>query len=307
MLKLVTFKHIPKSGDPSDRIQSFETINQQVICCRYWWLEKWKSNEMSFPYWRLYWNKNNGAYVYKDNRVDLGPEKLILIPPNTSFSTDLVSIGVQSGFDLIGNRVSNKKEEEQCLQQKKVLHLFIHFNLGYHLDKLVPEIYSFQINKEQGNLIKELIDALLTGTIGFDIHISLKIHKLILSSISQIPSQKFILGHLDKRIVHVLSYINAHLSLKLANAMLAKEIHMSTSAFTRFFRENIHDSPQAYIQKMRVDKSCSLLDHSSLTIDEISDQCGFSDRFHFSKIFKKTKGIPPAEYKKRFILNEIKY
>jgi len=304
---MVTFKHIPKSGDPSDRIQSFETLNQQVICCRYWWLEKWKSNEMSFPYWRLYWNKNNGAYVYRNKRVNLGPESLILIPPDTSFSTDLDYSGLQSGFDLIGNRVNNRQEEVQSLQQNKVLHLFIHFNLGYQLDKLVPEIYSFQISREQNDLIKEIIDKLLTGTNEFDIHFSLKIYKLILSAISQIPTQKFILSHLDKRIVHVLSYINSHLSLKHSNALLAKEIHMSTSSFTRFFRKHIHDSPQAYIQKIRIDKSCSLLDHSTFTIDEISERCGFSDRFHFSKIFKKTKGIPPAEYKKRFILNETKY
>jgi AraC-like DNA-binding protein len=303
---LVSFKHIPKSGDPSDRIQSFEMLNQQVICCRYWWLEKWKSNEMAFPYWRLYWNKNSGAYVYKNKRVDLDPGKLILIPPNTSFSTDLDYSELQAGFDLIGNRVTNKREEEQCLRQRKVLHLFIHFNLGFQLDKLDPEIYSFRINEEQNDLIKAIIAKLLTGTNEFDIHFSLKIYRLILSAISQIPGHKFISSHLDKRIVHVLGYINAHLSLKLSNAMLAKEIHMSTSSFTRFFREHIHDSPQAFIQKLRIDKSCSLLDHSTFSIDAISEQCGFSDRFHFSKIFKKTKGIPPAEYKKRFILNEVK-
>lgn len=261
---------------------------------------------MSFPYWRLYWNKNSGAYVYKNKRVNLDPDKLILIPPNTSFSTDLDYSNLQSSFDLIGNRVTNKREEEQCLQQDKVLHLFIHFNLGFQLDKLVPEIYSFQINREQNGLIKAIIDKLLTGTNEFDIHFSLKIYQLILSAISQIPSHKFISSHLDKRIVHVLSYINTHLSLKLSNAMLAKEIHMSTSSFTRFFREHIYDSPQAYIQKIRIDKSCSLLDHSTFSIDAISEQCGFSDRFHFSKIFKKTKGLPPAEYKKRFILNEVK-
>ena len=302
---MVTFRRIPKSGDPSDRIQSFETIKLQVICCRYWWLEKWKSNEMSFPYWRLYWNKNNGAYVYKNKRVNLGAEKLILIPPNTSFSTDLVYSGLQTSFDLIGNRVTNKLEEVQCLQQKKVLHLFIHFNLGYQLDNITPDIYSFSLTMEQAALIKKIIDKLLTETIEFDIHSSLMINKLILSAVSQIPAKKFVLTQMDNRISHVLNYINSHLSQKLSNAILAKEIYMSSSSFTRFFRDHIHDSPQAYIQKIRIDKSCSLLDHSMLVIDEISEQCGFSDRFHFSKIFKKIKGIPPAEYKKRFILNEV--
>ena len=308
-MKLVTFKHIPKSGDPSDRIQSFETLNQQVICCRYWWLEKWKSNKMSFPYWRLYWNKNNGAYVYMHKRVKLSPEKLILIPPNTLFSTDIDYHSTETGYnryDLVGNRVKDKDEENLCLQQGKILHLFIHFNLGNQLDNACQKIYSFNLLPEQKILIEKIIHKLLIGKIAFNVNSSLDVYQLILSAVNQISAQNLIPQRLEPRIIQILDYINLHFGQRLPNAYLAKEIYMSTNSFTHFFRNHLKYSPQEYIRKLRIDKACKLLDHSTLTIDEISEFCGFSDRFHFSKVFKKVKGVSPAEYKKRFILNEIK-
>jgi len=305
---MITFRQVPKSGDPSSRLQRFEPLTTSVICCRYWWLEKWKSNKMSFPYWRLYWNKNEGAYIYKHKRFDLSPEKLILIPPNTLFSTDLDCNSTKIGhnrYNLVGNRVKDKDEENLCIQQGKILHLFVHFNLGNQLDNASQEIYDFNILPEQKRLINKILNKLLVGSIEFDVHSSLDVYQLILLTVNQIPTQNLIPQKMEPRIIQVLDYIHFRLDQRLPNSCLAKEINMSVNSFTRFFKDHLKNSPQEYIRKVRIDKSCSLLDHSTLTIDEISELCGFSDRFHFSKVFKKVKGIPPAEYKKRFILNEI--
>ncbi len=305
---MITFTQVPKSGDPSSRLQLFEPLTTSVICCRYWWLEKWKSNKMSFPYWRLYWNKNEGAYVYKHKRVDLSPKKLILIPPNTLFSTDIDYHSIETGYnkyDLVGNWVKDRDEENLCLQQEKILHLFIHFNLGNQLDNASQEIYDFNLLPEQKRLIDKILNKLLMGTIEFDVHSSLDVYQLILSAVNLIPKQKLIPDRMEARIIQVLDYINFHLGQSLPNTCLAKEINMSTNSFTRFFKGHLNCSPQEYIRKMRIGKASNLLDHSTLTIDEISELCGFSDRFHFSKVFKTVKGIPPAEYKKRFTLNEI--
>lgn len=302
---MITFRHVPKSGDPSSRLQWFEPLTTSVICCRYWWLEKWKSNKMSFPYWRLYWNKNEGAYIHKHKRIDLSPEKLILIPPNTLFSTDIDYNSAKIGnnrYDLVGSWVKDKAEENLCIQQGKILHLFIHFNLGNQLDNASQQIYDFKLVSEQKWLINKIIDKLLMGIIEFDVHSSLDVYQLILSAVNQIPTQNLIPQRMEPRIMQVLDYIHFRLEERLPNACLAEEIHMSTNSFTRFFKDHLKCSPQEYIRKVRIGKACNLLDHSKLTIDEISELCGFSDRFHFSKIFKKVKGIPPAEYKKRFIL-----
>ncbi len=307
---MVTFKHVPVSGDPSDRVQHFVSINPGIICCRYWWLEKWTSHEMSFPYWRLYWNKNEGAYVKTHEKVYLSPDKIVLIPPNTSFSTgiDYQDVIPDNPNDLVGSRVTDQEDENRRLKEGKILHLFIHFNLGLHLDKINKEIYVFTVQQEEQNLIDSIIDKLLTDNQDFDTLTTLKIHKLILSAIAQIPAEHLHIPKTDPRINRVLDFIDYNLNSRLTNDQLAKQIFMSKNAFTRFFREQTQCSPQEYIRKIRIDTACNLLDRGDLTIDEIAERCGFTDRFHLSKVFKKAKGLPPAEYRKRFVLgfNHVK-
>ncbi len=63
------FRENPVSGDPSSIQQSFENINLNVHCCRYWWMKQWKHQRLSFPYWRLYWNKIPGAFVFFEDQT----------------------------------------------------------------------------------------------------------------------------------------------------------------------------------------------------------------------------------------------
>ena len=261
---------------------------------------------MSFPYWRLYWNKNEGAYVQKNEKIYLSPEKIVLIPPHTIFATDIdrpIGKHAEEQYDLVGSWVKDKEDEKLCLSQGRILHLFIHFNLGNQLDNTCKEIYSFDLLPGQKKIIEKTINKLLVGELDFTLDASLDIYQLILSAISQIPFHKLVPLRMEPRIKKVVDYIHKYSGSKLANACLAQQINMTTNSFTRFFRNYLKCSPQEYVREVRVSLACNLLDHSICTIDEIAERCGFSDRFHFSKVFKKIKKISPAEYKRRYILN----
>ena len=302
---MVTFKHVPVSGDPSDKVQYFAPVNLKIMCCRYWWLEKWTSHEMSFPYWRLYWNKNEGAYVKTHKKVYLSNKKLVLIPPETSFSTGIDYIPGKSSTnpnDLVGNRISDKKEEQMMIKESKIAHLFIHFNLAFNLERSGNKVYSFDINDEQKEIIDRLICKLLDDSSEFNVVDTLRLHKLIFSVISMVPAKYLNLRKVDDRISFLTDYIEEHLGDRLANKELAQKIYMSTNSFTRFFKEQMMVSPQEFVRKTRIDKASNLLEDSSLSIDDIAERCGFTDRFHFSKVFKKLKGIPPVEYRKKYVL-----
>ncbi|MFA6402478.1 MAG: hypothetical protein WCX31_12785 [Salinivirgaceae bacterium] len=82
---MLSFQQNPKSGNPFNLRQEFVPVNMNVLCGCYWWFHQWKCNQMSFPYWRFYWNKTAGVYVYNDKRINLQPDHLILIPPHTKF------------------------------------------------------------------------------------------------------------------------------------------------------------------------------------------------------------------------------
>ena len=55
---------------------------------------------------------------------------------------------------------------------------------------------------------------------------------------------------------------------------------------------------RAYLQKMRIEKSCELLRKSDLPVSEIAETVGYSDMKFFNSIFKKTLHMTPGEYRK---------
>jgi AraC-like DNA-binding protein len=296
----------PPSGDPSDIIQNFQKIRLNIHCCRYWWLKHWKHQRLFFPFWRFYWNMNEGGIVFYEKKVMLNPDRIILIPPNTPFSTDIIGDSYVSSMNsmLEGGWIRNKEMESDSLQNGFILHFFIHFNLGYPFDNLTPGIYFFNITKEQQLIIQRITDILKHGISDFDFNESLDLYNLILSSISFLSTNLWNHQSIEPKILAVMSFMNRNLRKKLTNEKLASTIRMSTNSFARLFKQQTGNSPQKYLTKTRIENACNLLHHSSLSINEIADHCGFSDRYYFTKVFTSSILLPPAQYRKRVLLKK---
>ena len=74
---------------------------------------------------------------------------------------------------------------------------------------------------------------------------------------------------------------------------------MSMSAFRRAFESIMETTPGAYITTIRINKARKLLSESNKTISDIAEECGFYDQSHFTKIFKRMRGITPGGYRRR--------
>jgi len=85
----------------------------------------------------------------------------------------------------------------------------------------------------------------------------------------------------------------------LPNARLAKEAHMNANAFVRLFRRQLGVTPQAYFVQRRIEQACLLLHNSGAGIKEIAEATGFCDRYHFTRVFRRLRGVPPAEFRRR--------
>ena len=65
------------------------------------------------------------------------------------------------------------------------------------------------------------------------------------------------------------------------------------------FKRATRLTPYDYIQRKRIDKSKVKLDLTSDSVQDIAFQVGFNDPYYFSKVFKKTVGMTPSEYRKK--------
>ena len=92
--------------------------------------------------------------------------------------------------------------------------------------------------------------------------------------------------------------MSLHLSEPLSVADMAGRAGLSPSRFSRVFRDRFGNPPHRFLLHLRVQRAQDLLQHTGLTMRQVSAQCGFSDVHHFAKTFKKVSGQTPGAYRR---------
>ena len=285
-------------GDPSNNKQIFTDVKLKILCCRYWKLDLWDCHDMSFPFWRIYWNKNKGGVLSQNqNTYIMSPDDIYVIPPFTSFSTKfLKNCSFKKGINVYGRHL-NEQDDEKITGQKSLLHLFIHFNLGVPFDNVYPDIFKVKASDNLLNKLEHLTDNLKIENLNFDITNTLKLHSILNEVLSNMGPELFETLNVDQRILKVIRYVENHINENPSNSDLATIANMATNSFSRLFRQQMNMTLHSFIIKRKIAQSCDLFVHTTQTIEEVAFSMGFSDRYHFSRVFKKVTGTTPAIYK----------
>ena len=102
----------------------------------------------------------------------------------------------------------------------------------------------------------------------------------------------------DIRMQKAATYIKEHCSEPISLERLATQYSFTKEYFSTIFKETTGFGFNEYLNQMRIAKSITLLTTTSLSITEISNQCGFNDSNYFSAVFKKIIGMPPQKFRK---------
>ena len=78
---------------------------------------------------------------------------------------------------------------------------------------------------------------------------------------------------------------------------LASRFSVNKNYLSSRFHKEVGRTVTDYINQIRVSRAAALLRHSSLTIQQIAEQCGFADGNYFTRIFKKLQDVTPNEYR----------
>lgn len=112
-------------------------------------------------------------------------------------------------------------------------------------------------------------------------------------------------GQLDQQlnaedvIIHrVTEYINAHLDGSITLEEAAAVVHLSPSYLSEYFKTKTGFNFKDYVLERRLKRAMELLKKGQLPIKEIAAHCGYNDFKHFTKVFKKTLGITPTEFRR---------
>ena len=101
----------------------------------------------------------------------------------------------------------------------------------------------------------------------------------------------------SKEITLAVQYLNHHFNRDVTLGELAAHVGLSTNYLSNLFKKEVGQNFVEYLSKIRMETAKRLLTESSLKIYEIAQQVGFTEEGYFSKVFKKTVGLSPNEYR----------
>ncbi len=104
--------------------------------------------------------------------------------------------------------------------------------------------------------------------------------------------------NLIKRITEMLDWLEDNISEPVSLQKLASIAGLNEKYFCRVFKDTTGRTPVDYINQLRINTACQLLQHETRSITEVAMLCGFSDMCYFSKVFKKYKNLSPRQWLK---------
>jgi len=78
---------------------------------------------------------------------------------------------------------------------------------------------------------------------------------------------------------------------------MAERCSLTPEYFRRIFLKETGLKPKEYIDHLKMDLACTLLENPVFSIHEIAEKLGYLDAFHFSRRFKQLNGKSPQAYR----------
>lgn len=241
---------------------------------------EWHSQLHSHHFTELFYIlSGTGRFIFEDRSAPISAGDFIIINPNivhTEISSESDSLEyIAIGFE--GFTFNREKEKEGRPG------VFIHPNktdqVSQLFDKLIAEVLRQDIFYE--TYCQNLLEVLLIYLIR---HGDYKIDK---------TDNKPINSH----IFAVKQCIEEYYKQDITLDDLAEVSHMSKYYMAHSFKESFGVSPIEYLNNIRINEACILLETTNFTIAEISDFIGFSSQSYFSQSFKSKLKITPSKYR----------
>lgn len=109
-------------------------------------------------------------------------------------------------------------------------------------------------------------------------------------------------GSLEVSLEKAAQYISTHYADPLTLAGVAKIAGFTPTYFSRRFKEFSGTGFREFLNHVRLNNASQLLRSTDLSIQEISQRCGFSSSNYFGDSFRAAYGKSPREYRKADVI-----
>ncbi|WP_182199981.1 phosphoenolpyruvate hydrolase family protein [Paraliobacillus salinarum] len=108
------------------------------------------------------------------------------------------------------------------------------------------------------------------------------------------------IGSNEDYVDFVKEYIQLHYNQEITLNELAEILNLNRSYLSTLFKNKVGVSFQSYLIQFRMNRACEIIEEEKVLLKNVADMVGYTDYVHFSKIFKKTKGMSPKNYANKY-------
>lgn len=95
-----------------------------------------------------------------------------------------------------------------------------------------------------------------------------------------------------------LNYIDFHYMEPLNLEALAARFSINRNYLSSRFHQEVGKTVTDYINGIRIRRAQELLGKTALSMQNVAEQCGFSDANYFTRTFRRITGVSPSEYRR---------
>ncbi len=111
--------------------------------------------------------------------------------------------------------------------------------------------------------------------------------------------------HCDAAIAAAQEWLVTHFSVASPVEEMVRRSRLPERTFKRRFRQATGFAPIDYVQRLRIEDAKRRLERTDAPADEISWRVGYEDAAFFRRLFKRTTGLTPGAYRRRFQLPDF--
>lgn len=246
----------------------------EVLMHRHVRLNEWKLRFAADPYWRLYWpTSRGGRLVFAGNEHPLEPGWLYLIAPHTAFDSDC-------------SRPFSK--------------WYVHFTVGGLHEHCRPGILRIRPAAKMRALLASVCPSRMQTRKGTtQPSAPLETLELVLLAVQQVIAQVRLPLDADGRLPRCVSFLRDRIAQRTTLRDVARFAGVGMRTLSHMFVSGVGLPPMRYLIELRLNHAMKLLRHTDQTIEDIAAECGFPNRYYFTRMLSKYRQTTPAAFRAR--------
>ncbi|WP_373231230.1 helix-turn-helix domain-containing protein [Cohnella sp.] len=179
------------------------------------------------------------------------------------------------------------------------------FQMLFVLEPFYRSIHSYKSKLSLSISSLEFVSALLSLMIdeynsklqGYHTMLLSRFMELVVYLSRQYDNQEKGIDSKLMKLAKAISYIEDHYLETVTLEEIAGKSDISVRHLNRIFQSYYQTTPIFYLQRLRLERACTLLKQTKLNIIDIACQCGFTDSNYFTRSFTKAYGLSPRAYR----------